>query len=106
MCGLCGIFGVENHWTTGVQTEVSADPIMRRHARARRIRAVNRLLKNKGFQLNDWQAVQYILSNQTGKSVIVDNVTEVWRAMEIEFNQVFDPLNSTEISRYLENGDD
>ncbi len=94
MCGLCGIFGTDNHWSAaGRETGASADPVQRRRDRADRIAAVNRMLAHRRIQLSDWQGQSYVLRNMTGHTAIVSNVTEVWAALETEFGNSFDPLD-------------
>lgn len=94
MCGLCGIFGTDDHWSAaGFETRASADPVLRRRDRTARIAVVNRMLARRRIQLSDWQGQSYILRNLTGRQAIVSNVTEVWAALEAEFGGGFDPLD-------------
>lgn len=94
MCGLCGIFGTDDHWSAaGLDTAASADPVQRRRDRANRIAAVNRMLDRRRIQLSDWQGQSYVLRSMTGQQAIVSNVTEVWAALEKEFGGGFDPLD-------------
>jgi hypothetical protein len=94
MCGLCGIFGTDDHWSAaGIETKASADPVLRRRHRTARVAAVNRMLVRQRIQLSDWQGQSYILHSLTGRQAIVSNVTEVWAALEAEFGCGFDPLD-------------
>ncbi len=92
MCGLCGLLGAEDHWSAGARQQASADPVRRRKERAARVRVINDVLASRRLTLRDWQGEAFMLSGPTGKSVIVDNVTEVWAAMDAEFGGAFDPL--------------
>lgn len=105
MCGLCGIFGSEDHWTSGVISAPTADPVARRQERFARIKAVNSILKKRRLSLRDWQGQQYVLEGGTGKGVIIDNITEIWAAMDADFGGAFDPLDLTEIEQFPENGE-
>lgn len=93
MCGLCGIFGSEDHWTAGkTDGGPSADPVVRRRARARRVHAANAVLAQRRLSVSDWQGESYQLSGPTGKTVLVDNLTEIWAALDDGFGGAFDPL--------------
>ena len=94
MCGLCGIFGTDDHWSAaGLSQGASADPVARRRDRGARIQAVNSMLQNRRIRLGDWQGQSYVLSGPTGQQSIVANVTEVWAALEDDFGTGFDPLD-------------
>lgn len=94
MCGLCGIFGSDDHWSaTSVTKTPSADPIARRHARAARIKVVNQFLHGRRLVLSDWQGATYLVQGPTGAQAIVSNISEIWPVLEREFGGVFDPLD-------------
>ncbi|KAE9631003.1 hypothetical protein GP644_07230 [Parasedimentitalea maritima] len=94
MCGLCGIFGSDDHWSAASPTlSASADPVGRRRDRNARISAVNQMLSRQRVQLSDWQGQSYVLRGPTGQQSIVSNVTEVWASLEDDFGKEFDPLD-------------
>lgn len=96
MCGLCGIFGSDDHWSAAnPKAAISADPVARRRDRAARIVAVNDMLAGYHVKLSDWQGQAYVLRGVTGQQIIINNVTEVWAAMEKDFAKAFDPLNES-----------
>jgi hypothetical protein len=92
MCGLCGIFGSDDHWATERGTGPSADPRKRRMDRAARVRAVNDLLGSRGISISDWNADAFLVSSATGMTVVVDTLSDVWEAIETQFGRIYDPL--------------
>ena len=97
MCSLCGVLGGRGHWT-----ESSASPeafasrqeqVTRRRERQARIRLANRILGHYGLKLADFSGGSYVLSTHTGRSKIVDNITEVWIAAETLTGRGCDPLD-------------
>jgi hypothetical protein len=99
MCSLCGILGAESDWT-----EASAMPALhrlstRRAQRLHRVKAINVVLRQFGLALTDWQGAQYQLSNRTGRTEIVDNLSQVWQAAEHLLGRACDPLDPSLIAR-------
>ena len=66
----------------------------RRHERLHRVAQANRVLKQYGMKLSDWQGSAYLLSNQTGQTAIVPSVAAVWPAAETFRKQLIDPLDA------------
>ena len=97
MCGLCGILGGKAHWTdTSATPEVFADRTATHTARRERFdRAgvVNKVLAHYRLTLKDWQGSQYVLRSPTGKSLIVDNLSQMWAEAEKMTGREFDPLD-------------
>lgn len=98
MCGLCGAFGGEDHWTTGRTDSATAasnavDPALRRRERAYRLRLVNRVLASCRLQLSDFQGSAYVLAGPTGKQEIVHDLGAVWAAAEAMSGRALDPLD-------------
>ncbi len=97
MCGLCGVLGGRGHWTdTSTNPETFAArqtvPTYRRE-RQERTALVNRVLKHYGLSLKDWSGSSYILKGATGKSAIVDNLSQMWAEAETLTGREFDPLD-------------
>ena len=93
MCGLCGVFGGEHHWTAGgAPREATPDVHRRRLERARRIAFVNEALAARRLTIREWQGVSYILSSPTGQSDIVGSLGDLWLAVERMTGRPFDPL--------------
>lgn len=89
MCGLCGLFEGETHWTDSTRV----DPVPTRQARLRRVMLANRVLRHYRLALSDWQGSKYLLSGATGATEIVDNVATVWPAAERLLGRPCDPLD-------------
>ena len=97
MCGLCGILGGRGHWTeTATNPEAFAArasrPTVQRERQGRTV-LVNRVLGHYGLKLKDWSGSSYILKGQTGKSAIVDNLSQMWAEAEMLTGRDFDPLD-------------
>ena len=65
----------------------------RKTERQTRTAIANRILKHYGLTLKDWSGASYILSTKTGRTVIVDNLSEIWIAAEALTHGECDPLD-------------
>ena len=92
MCGLCGIFGVAEHWTDSAGTSGASLQAERQH----RARIANAVLGLYGLRLNEWMG-RYTLTGNTGRSAVVDNLGAVWPTAEIITGRDCDPLDETVI---------
>lgn len=99
MCSLCGILGGKAHWTDSAATpEVFADRAAThtpRRERFDRAGIVNKILSHYRLTLKDWAGSQYVLRSATGKSVIVDNLSQMWAEAEKMTGGELDPLDGT-----------
>lgn len=95
MCGLCGVFGTEHHWSAASAPRgQSANAPERRLDRGRRVALLNAMLASRKVRVREWQGHAYIVSGATGRSEIADNLAEIWRAVERVGGRPFDPLRS------------
>lgn len=93
MCGLCGIFGADYHWTTQLEANgQSSNSQQRRLNRTRRIHHLNRLLKSYHITINDWQGSHYQLQSATGKTILAENLSEIWLGVTQLSGKTYDPL--------------
>ena len=95
MCGLCGIFGVSEHWTD------SAEPS--KAERLHRVRIANEALAPFGLKVADWMN-RLTLSSHTGKSAVIDNFGALWPMAERLCGRLCDPLDPELIARYERKG--
>ena len=93
MCGLCGVFLTETHWTDVSVSTPGSGGRTRRHERLHRVALANRILKHYGLKLTDWHGSAYLLGSQTGQTAIVPSVAAVWPAAERLRKQSIDPLD-------------
>ncbi len=103
MCSLCGVLGGNEHWTDaisrpGVFTR-NTDPVSRRLERANRVRVANRVLKQFGMKLVDWQGASFLLANRTGKTAMVEDLGNLWQIAERLSGKPCDPLDLNTIER-------
>jgi hypothetical protein len=89
MCGLCGVFLTETHWADSAVSDART----RRHERLHRVALTNRVLKHYGLKVGDWQGSAYLLSSQTGQTMVVPSIAAVWPAAEQLRKRALDPLN-------------
>lgn len=89
MCGLCGVFGVAEHWTDGAG---------RSQAEAQhRIEVANDFVGLYGLRLAEW-AGRFTLSGPTGGAAVVDHLGALWPAAERLAGRTFDPLDPNVIA--------
>lgn len=93
MCGLCGIFGKEEHWLVTRVTNTSQSDV-RLRLRYERIKIINRWISPFNLKLVDVQGGAYLLCSPTGKQALVSNVTELWLQAELLCGKEIDPLDS------------
>lgn len=97
MCALCGVLGVEHHWSaapTGpAAAAASADPARRRAERRHRIAAVNAVLAPARLKVAEWRGTAYLLRSATGRTTVVDNLSELWPAAQAMTGRSLDPLD-------------
>jgi len=84
MCGLCGMFGVAEHWTDGAGGS--------RAEGQHRVAVGNHLLAMFGLRLAEWSG-RYTLTGPTGGSAVVDNFGSLWPAAERLVGRQCDPLD-------------
>ncbi|ANG64141.1 hypothetical protein A8C75_17795 [Marinobacterium aestuarii] len=92
MCGLCGTFGIEEHWTVD-KTAVAPDPAYRRRERFRRIAQANRILSFSRLKLEDFQGASYVLCSATGKQEMVSDLGALWQLADTLSSVRLDPLD-------------
>lgn len=102
MCGLCGVFGTEAHWTDAAGREAvfgdSGARRTRRQERLRRVALANKVLKHYGLRLADWDGSSFVLSNRTGQTRIVAHVAALWPVAERMAGRRCDPLDPAMIA--------
>ncbi|SOC54706.1 hypothetical protein SAMN05421509_10494 [Chromohalobacter canadensis] len=93
MCGLCGAFSGDNHWSTHIEDPEQAHH-ERRRARAYRAKLINRVLGPLRLVIEDFQASSFVLASATGKREIVEDLGGVWRQAEQLSGRELDPLDT------------
>ncbi|GGD98822.1 hypothetical protein GCM10011390_16990 [Aureimonas endophytica] len=103
MCSLCGVLGVETHWTDAVarpgvfsRNEAARE---RKLERARRIRLANRVLGAYRLTLSDFQGRAYLLATATGKTEVIETLAHLWPTAEKLAGRPFDPLDDGLLAR-------
>ena len=101
MCALCGVLGGKGHWSDSASAPAAfagrAEPQTRLRERQARTRLLNAVLKYHGIVVRDWSGSSYLLTGLTGRTAIVDTITDLWPAAERLAGRPIDPLDE----RYL-----
>jgi hypothetical protein len=88
MCGLCGAFGVAEHWADGSASRAEAQ---------HRVAVGNRFLAPYGLKLAEWGG-RFTLSGPTGGAAVVDHFGTLWPAAERLAGRPCDPLDPLAIA--------
>ncbi|MCW1360649.1 hypothetical protein [Campylobacter sp. CCS1377] len=99
MCILCGEMITKFHWSD-VQFKEEKSFISlgenqkeRMRLRLKKVKFLNIILNFYGLKLKEWQGSKYILSNQKGRDIIVNDLGDLWiKANELE-KRPFDALD-------------
>jgi hypothetical protein len=79
------------HWTESKLPAAQVHSQWRE--RQARVRLVNAVLQHYGLKLTEWSGKSYVLSSRTGRTVIVDNLSELWGQAERLCGRRCDPLD-------------
>ncbi len=97
MCSLCGVLGGRGHWTESAANPDAfperATGVPRRAERQARARLCQPILRHHGLTLAEWGGQAYILKSATGRTELVDNLSELWAAAERLTGRPCDPLD-------------
>jgi hypothetical protein len=103
LCGLCGILGIEEHWSEPAgRPETFArctQALTRRQERLARISITNSVLAHYGLRLDDWQGRSHLLKNKLGKTEVVDTIAAIWPVAAQMAGVVCDPLDPDLLTR-------
>ena len=97
MCAICGVLGGRGHWTESAAAPEAFASRAEVHTRGRerqeRTRLVNRILSHYGLRLGNWSAGGHALRGPTGRTALVNNLSEMWVAADDLARQDCDPLD-------------
>ncbi len=95
MCGLCGVLGIDEHWsdTLGRQGQSDDLRIRRRRDKTRRIALANRFLGYYSVKLSDVAGGGYKLSTRTGRMVLLPHLAGFCTHVETLSGRRVDPLD-------------
>ncbi|WP_139544327.1 hypothetical protein [Helicobacter pylori] len=111
MCVLCGELISSFHWSDenygsdsyeigeGLKEPnalISANENARERKRARlkRVRLLNQILAFYGLKINDWQGAKFVLCDQKGQSVMVNDLGDLWDKAQNLAKKEMDALDS------------
>lgn len=102
MCGLCGVFGSEGHWTDAAGNDAvfgDGARVTRLQERRYRVGLANRILRHYGLTLNDWDGRSFVLRSHTGQARLVDHIAAVWPVAARLSPRAPDPLDPALLAR-------
>ncbi|MCQ2642849.1 hypothetical protein JT099_00440 [Helicobacter pylori] len=111
MCVLCGELISSFHWSDEnygsdsyeidenlkePNTLISANENARERKRARlkRVGLLNQILAFYGLKINDWQGTKFVLCDQKGQSVMVNDLGDLWGKAQNLAKKKMDALDS------------
>ncbi|MFP6120647.1 hypothetical protein ACLGBI_00710 [Helicobacter pylori] len=66
----------------------------RKRARLKRVGLLNQILAFYGLKINDWQGTKFVLCDQKGQSVIVNDLGDLWDKAQKLAKKEMDALDS------------
>ncbi|MEX0346815.1 MAG: hypothetical protein AB3N20_17970 [Rhizobiaceae bacterium] len=109
MCSLCGILGGDNHWADTSSNPDSfgnrAKQVTWHRERQERTRLINRIVGRYGLTVSDWSGNAFVVRSHTGKSVIAENLSQIWEAAEKINGSPCDPLEPELIRSLSDTGE-
>ncbi len=97
MCALCGMLGGQDHWTDTASNPESFGARSQTHTRHRerqdRMRLINRIVGHYGLSVSDWSGNAYVVRSATGRTLMADNLSQVWTAASTITGKSCDPLD-------------
>jgi hypothetical protein len=104
MCGLCGVLGGEEHWTSAAgRPEIFGNALTRRAERFERLRVTNAVLGCFAYRADDFQGASFIVKNATGRQEMALALPEIWQQAAAMLGRPIDPLDEGLLVR-LESG--
>ncbi len=100
MCGLCGVLGIDEHWSDTLERQEHSDDlrIQRRRDKTRRIALANRFLGHYGVKLINVAGGGYKLSTRTGRMVLLPHLAGFCTHVEALCGHRLDPLDDALIA--------
>jgi|LLEJ01.1.fsa_nt_gi hypothetical protein len=92
MCGLCGAFGKEEHWSAGAGIK-NATALDDRRGFRERIQQINSVLGYYHLSATSWHNVSYVIQSATGKQSVVNSLAGIWAEAEALCSENIDPLD-------------
>jgi hypothetical protein len=101
VCVLCTQTWIDTHWSDPAiespQVVALETHAVQRGQRLRdryeQVRLFNRILRQHGLTLQDWEGSSFILRDATGRSAVVPNLAAVWVEAERLTGLPLDPLD-------------
>ncbi|MCQ2634634.1 hypothetical protein E5E09_01485 [Helicobacter pylori] len=111
MCVLCGELISSFHWSDenygsdsyeigenlrepNALISANENARERKRARLKRVGLLNQILAFYGLKINDWQGAKFVLCDQKGQSVIVNDLGDLWDKAQNLAKKKMDALDS------------
>ena len=108
MCVLCGEMISSFHWSDlsfdeqGANLSALQDQRDRMRARLKRVKILNEILSFYRLNIKEWQGSKFILSDLVGKSVIVNDLGDLWLKVQELSKKEIDLLDDNFI-KFMQN---
>ncbi|WP_187850989.1 hypothetical protein [Helicobacter pylori] len=106
MCVLCGELISSFHWSDenygsdenlkepNALISANENARERKRARLKRVGLLNQILAFYGLKINDWQGTKFVLCDQKGQSVMVNDLGDLWGKAQNLAKKEMDALDS------------
>lgn len=101
MCVLCGALKTSFHWSEikndESMCEIAAYTRELTRSRYLKISILNEILKHYMLEINVWQGESFLLSDKKGNTLIINDLTSLWKSVE-KLGVKIDPLSDSFLS--------
>lgn len=99
MCVLCGQMISSFHWSD-MKEKDSQDY---KKTKLKKARIISKILQFYGLYFKTWQNSKFIISDKKGKTIIVNDLGELWARVEEILGRSADPLDPSLLKFLKEN---
>ena len=86
-----------DHWTDTSSNPESfgsrSDKLTWHRERQERTRLINKVIGRSGLSVSDWSGNAFVVRSHTGKTLIAENLSQIWDAAEKINGRPCDPLD-------------
>ena len=93
MCGMCGLWGQTDHWSSPARLPAAPAEASVLHRRAAQAAAVTMFTRAAGIVVRDWAQTAWVVESVSGATEIVNGLGDIWAAAERLTGQPVDPLS-------------
>ncbi|CAH2944613.1 MAG: hypothetical protein PPHEMADM_5416 [uncultured Paraburkholderia sp.] len=95
---MCAVFGVGQHCTDAADPagmhDVAAGILENRAERAKRLRLINRIVRQARLTVSDWDGESYSVEDAQGRRQVASDLSALWRVVEALGHTFTDPFDA------------